>query len=192
MNSPGFSLSVQVVKAFGEFLNIGLLPLNVRAMFLHFVGHIAAAGLGISQILLSVCNNRSFAPQLRCNVLETRIHQRWVHSESWKKKIKRKKWHGLWSLPPIHAGSSPVRWGRMVQSPLLPVCFHSWTVELCHSAENSPADRSSAIYKSAILSSKFKFSFSMTFLNSVVRKKKSILTCHLHTSTANRLCCIFY
>lgn len=76
MNSPGVSLSVQIVKAFGEFLNISLLPLDIRAMFLHFVGHIAAAGLGISQVLLSLCDNRSFAPQLRCNVLETRIHQR--------------------------------------------------------------------------------------------------------------------
>lgn len=62
--------------------------------------------------------------------------------------MRKKKWHGLRSLPPTRAGSSPVRWGRMGQPPLLPVCFHRWTVELCHSAENSPADRSSAVYKS--------------------------------------------
>lgn len=73
MNSPCINLSVQVVKALGEFLNIGLLPLNIRAMFLHFVGHVAAAGLGISQVLLSLCDSRPFAPQLRCNVLETGI-----------------------------------------------------------------------------------------------------------------------
>lgn len=62
MNSPGFSLSVQVVKAFAEFLNISFLPLNIRAMLLHFAGHIAAAGLGISQVLLRLCDNSSFAP----------------------------------------------------------------------------------------------------------------------------------
>ncbi len=73
MNLPWIYLSVQVVKALGEFLNISLLPLNIRAMFLHFVDHIAAAGLGISQVLLSLCDSRSFAPQLRCNILETGV-----------------------------------------------------------------------------------------------------------------------
>lgn len=94
MSSPCFSLSIQVVKAFGHFLNLRLLPLDIGTVLLHFVGHVAAAGFGLSQVLLGLCDDRSFASQLRRDVLETRIQQTPVHHESfWKKYIKRKKYH---------------------------------------------------------------------------------------------------
>lgn len=50
--SPSVSLPVEIIEAPVDLLNISFLPLNIRAVFLEFGGHVVTAVFGCAQVLL--------------------------------------------------------------------------------------------------------------------------------------------